>query len=60
MEVVHSACYFIITSHLWMSRATHVYTGLTGHCITEEFSLQSHLLATKRFPDPHTADNIAE
>ena len=60
MELVASARYFAITTDLWTSRAKHAYTGLTIDYITEEYSLQSHLLATKEFPDSHTADNIAE
>ena len=58
LELVGSIYNFAITTVLW---AKHAYTGLTIHYIMEEdFSLQSHLLATKEFPDSHTAENISE
>ena len=50
LELVGSIYNFAIKTDLWTSRAKHAYTGLTIHYIMEEdFSLQSHLLATKEF-----------
>ena len=61
LGLVGSIHNFAITTDLWTSRAKHAYTGLTIHYIMEEdFSLQSHLLATKEFSDSHTAENISE
>ncbi len=59
-ELVRCAEHFAVTTDLWTSRAKHAYTGLTVHYITGEFSLQSHLLETKEFPESHTGENIAE
>lgn len=42
---------------LWSSRA---YTGVTIHCITSEYELESSVLETKEFQDFHTAKNIAD
>ena len=48
---------FGLTTDIWMSQARHGYISVTIH-IDESFQLQSHLLATKEFPESHTADNI--
>ena len=58
-KAVESAQRYAVTTDLWTSRAKHAYTGLTVHNIAGDFSLQSHLLETKEFPDTHTANNIA-
>ena len=55
-----TATYYAVTTDLWTSRARHAYTGLTVHYINDAFTLQSHLLETREFPDSHTATNIAE
>ena len=59
-DLMHSAERFAVTTDLWTSRAKHAYTGVTVHYITDEYSLESHLLETKEFPESHTAQNIAE
>ena len=59
-EAVSSVTSYAVTTDLWTSRAKHAYTGLTVHYISGDFSLQSHLLETKEFPDSHTATNIAD
>ena len=52
--------YYAITTDLWTSRANHSYCCLTIHYVSADFTLQSHLLETKEFPDSHTAENVAE
>ena len=59
-KVIDTATYYAVTTDMWTSRAKHAYTGLTIHYICEEFTLQSHLLETREFPNSHTAANIAE
>lgn len=49
-----------ITTDLWTSRAKHAYTGLAVYYISEEFILQSLLLATKEFHNSRTVENILE
>ena len=51
------AQHYSCTTDIWTSRTQHVYVGLTVHYL--EFSLQSHLLETKEFPDSHSGVNIA-
>jgi len=38
----------------------HSYIGVTVYYFTKQFELQSHFLATKGFPESHTAENIAK
>ena len=54
--VQHYAC----TTDLWTSRALHAYMSLTVHYLASDFSLQSHLLETREFPDSHIAVNIVQ
>ena len=59
-EAMGSVMHYAVTPDLQTSRAKHAYTGMTVHYISGDFSLQSHLLETKEFPDNHIATSIAE
>ena len=59
-EAVGSVTHYAVTTDLWTSRAKYAYTSPTVHYVSGVFSLQSHLLETKEFPDNHTATNIAK
>ena len=58
--LTQSAQFFALTTDLWTSRSNHAYTGLTAHFFDGSFELHHYLLATKEFPEAHTADNIAD
>ena len=45
--------------NLWTPQAKHAHISLTVHLATD-FSLQSHLLEIKEFPNSHTGLNITE
>ncbi len=59
-SLTQSAKFFSLTTDLWTSRANHAYTGLTAHFFDTSFDLHHYLLATKEFPEAHTAINIAD
>ena len=52
--------YFAITTDLWTARSKHTYIGITIHYVTNQFDLRNLLLATKKFSDSHTAENLTE
>lgn len=54
--IKHYSC----TTDLWTSRAQHAYISLTIHYLDNDFTLKSHLLETKEFPDSHTGIHIAD
>ena len=58
-SLLGSAQHYACTTDLWTSRAQHSYISLTVHYLATDFSLQSHLLETKEFPDSHSGVNIA-
>ena len=61
LNLVEGVKYFACTTDMWTSRAQHAYMSLTVHYIDKDlFSLQSHLVETKEFPNSHTGVNVAE
>lgn len=60
LHLVEGVKHYACTTDMWTSKAQHAYMSLTVHYISEDFSLHSHLLETKEFPDSHTGVNIAE
>ena len=58
--LTRSAKFFSLTTDLWTSRANHAFTGVTAHFFDNSFDLHHYLLATKEFPEAHTAVNIAD
>jgi len=59
-QKMSQAKYFAITTNMWTSRSKHSYIGVTVHYFTNQFELQSHLLATKEFLESHMVENISE
>ena len=48
------------TTDLWTSTATRGFITVTGHFITNDWDLHSHILATRALDERHTGENIAE
>lgn len=46
-----------LTVDIWTNRTMRAYIGITGH-FTEDFQLQSVMLACRRFEGLHTAENV--
>lgn len=44
-----------LTCDMWTSRANDSYISLTCHYITEDFSMQRHVLGNSNFPGSHSA-----
>ena len=48
-----------ITTDAWTSKAVVSFVTYTGHFVTDDWSLVSYVLETKRFSGSHTAVNLA-
>ena len=59
-NLVSSALFYSCTTDIWTSRAQHAYISLTIHYLAGDFTLHSHLLESKEFPDSHSGVNIAQ
>ena len=59
-SLLGSAQHYACTTDIWTSRAQHAYINSTVHYLATDFSLQSHLLESKEFPDSHLEVNIAK
>uniref|UniRef100_A0A1X7U4Q1 DUF659 domain-containing protein n=1 Tax=Amphimedon queenslandica TaxID=400682 RepID=A0A1X7U4Q1_AMPQE len=59
-NLMSSAQFYSCTTDIWTSRAQHAYISLTIHYLAGDFTLHSHLLESKEFPDSHSGVNIAQ
>uniref|UniRef100_A0A1X7U3B7 DUF659 domain-containing protein n=1 Tax=Amphimedon queenslandica TaxID=400682 RepID=A0A1X7U3B7_AMPQE len=59
-----TSCHKLNSTHVpqtfWTSRAQHAYISLTIYYLAGDFTLHSHLLESKEFPDSHSGVNIAQ
>uniref|UniRef100_A0A1X7UZQ3 DUF659 domain-containing protein n=1 Tax=Amphimedon queenslandica TaxID=400682 RepID=A0A1X7UZQ3_AMPQE len=59
-NLMSSAQFYSCTTDIWTSRAQHAYISLTIHYLAGDFTLHSHLLESKEFPDSHSGVNFAQ
>ena len=53
-EKLKTASLVVLTTDIWMSRATQAYITVTAHYITAKWKLFAYVLETKGFPERRT------
>ncbi|XP_067676420.1 E3 SUMO-protein ligase ZBED1-like [Haliotis asinina] len=60
MKAIEKAENVSITTDSWTSRATENYIAVTAHYVNEEWRVENFVLETHKFPESHTAENLAK